>query len=556
VLLVLLTASLFMQPPTESSRASAPVGRTDSASNPAPGTATPSQPASASANPTQIENQRAGSVDWEITQPAIDREIEGYASRTSVDAGETIDLFVNTAAPRYTIDVFRMGWYSGLGARRLAGPIERTGTAQAMPAPDPSTGLVECHWRDPYALRTRDANGAWPSGVYLARLTAAAPAAEARKQAFIVFVVRDDRRASAIVFQSSVTTYAAYNNWGGRSLYGFNSGGAPARKVSFDRPYAMKPYGARLDGAGDFLRRWEYNAVRFLERDGYDVSYITDVDTHERGGALLHHRIFLVAGDDAYWSRAMREHVEAARDHGVHLAFLGAGACFWQIRFEANSSGDADRTIVAYKEAAGALDPLALDRDPAQHRLITGRWRDRPVSRPEDRLIGIMYADDPVNADIVVDDAAHWVFANTGLKRGDALIGLLGNVVDAVQRATPLNVERLAHSPYPDPRMPSRIKYADMTIYRAASGAFVFATGSNQWSWGLDDYNARPTRKAQVSRAAQQMTRNVLNRMLQGRGAPVRSSALPRPSLIVIVACAIAVVVVVRAWLLGPTMQG
>jgi hypothetical protein len=106
---------------------------------------------------------------------------------------------------------------------------------QEMPAPDPSAGLVECHFRDPYALQTRDADAAWTSGVYLARLTARPSAA----QSFIVFVVRDDTRESAIAFQSSVTTFAAYNNWGGKSLYAFNSGNAPARKVSFDRPYAM-----------------------------------------------------------------------------------------------------------------------------------------------------------------------------------------------------------------------------------------------------------------------------------------------------------------------------
>ena len=118
--------------------------------------------------------------------------------------------------------------------------------------PDPVTGLVECAWRDPYRLDTRDAAGAWPTGIYLARLTATS-----QSQSFIVFVVRADARASALLFQSSVTTFAAYNNWGGKSLYGFNSGSAPARKVSFDRPYAANPYRVRLDGAGDFLRRWE-----------------------------------------------------------------------------------------------------------------------------------------------------------------------------------------------------------------------------------------------------------------------------------------------------------
>jgi hypothetical protein len=177
---------------------------------------------------------------------------------------------------------------------------------------DSITGLIECAWRDPYQLATRDQSGPWPSGVYLARLTTIE--SPAGLQTFIVFVVRDDARPSALLFQSSVTTFAAYNNWGGKSLYAFNSGGAPARKVSFDRPYALNPYGVRLDGAGDFLRRWEYNAVRFLEREGYDVSYSTDVDTHQRpvvdAAVPLGHRVFLSVGHDEYWSAAMRSHVE------------------------------------------------------------------------------------------------------------------------------------------------------------------------------------------------------------------------------------------------------
>ena len=248
-----------------------------------------------------VENQKPGTPDWELTDPALSREIEGYASKTSVNGGEPIELFVHTTGPRYTIDVFRAGWYGGDGARRVAGPIDRTGIAQDIPAPDPATGLIECAWRDPYRLDTGDGDGAWASGVYLARLTAR----PSGKQSFIVFVVRDDAREPAMVFQSSVTTFAAYNNWGGKSLYGFNSGNAPARKVSFDRPYAADPYGVRLDGAGDFLRRWEYNAVRFLEREGYDVAYVTDVDTHQRpvvDRARRGPRLLLSAGHDELWS--------------------------------------------------------------------------------------------------------------------------------------------------------------------------------------------------------------------------------------------------------------
>src|SRR5579872_34041 len=484
------------------------------------------------------ENQKPGTADWEISAPALNGEIEGYASRTSVNGGDAIDIYVSTAAKRYAIDVFRMGWYGGLGARRVAGPIVRDGFVQDKPAPDQTTGLVECRWRDPLHLETRDADGPWTTGVYLARLTAAGAGS------FVVFVVRDDGRDAPILFQSSVTTFAAYNNWGGKSLYSFNSGGSfntagpPARKVSFDRPYAVNPYGVRLDGASDFLRRWEYNAVRFLEREGYDVAYATDVDTHEQPSLLLSRHAFLSVGHDEYWSWEMRQHVEAARNRGVHLAFLGADVSFWQIRFEPNARGDADRTVVSYKEVAGAEDPLAIDGDPRNDRRVTGRWRERPTSRPEDRLVGVMYVADPVDGDMVVDDAGHWAFAGTGARKGDHLAGLLGYEVDALSADPPPGIQRLAHSPYTVPGT-SRTKYSDATIYTAPSGALVFATGSMQWSWGLDGYNAPVWHPDRTGTIAQQVTRNVLSRMLAARGVP--QPPPPRgPSWIVIIASAIA----------------
>jgi hypothetical protein len=462
-------------------------------------------------NPTVVENERPGSPDWEITTPALAGEIEGYASKTSVNRGESIALFVSTVDARYTLDVFRMGWYGGAGARRVAGPLSRPGIRQPIPSPDASTGLLECDWREPYRLTTADDHGPWPSGVYLARLTASASGA----QAYIVFVVRDDDRPAPVVFQSSVTTYAAYNNWGGRSLYAFNSAGAPARKVSLDRPYAMNPYGVPLDGAGDFLRRWEYNTVRWLEREGYDVGYLTDVDTHERGEAVRRHRVFLSVGHDEYWSWAMREHVEAARDRGVALVFLGANTSFWQIRFEPSHRGEPDRTIVAYKGAAATEDPYAASPDPPTARLATGRWREPPTSRPEADLVGVQYIADPVDGDMIVADATNWTFEGTGLSNGDALPGLLGYEVDAVSDASPPGLHVLAHSPFG--RGAAEPGHSDMVIYQASSGALVFATGSMYWSWGLDDYNAPRLHSRRVSAAAQQVTRNVLARMLTAR---------------------------------------
>ena len=309
------------------------------------------------------ENRLAGSADWEISRPALHREIEGYASRTSVNRGDTIDLFVSSADPHYTVDLFRMGWYGGAGARRVAQPIERDGFIQTMPVPDASTGLIECRWRDPYTVRTADAYGAWTTGVYLARLTARPSGV----QSFIVFVVRDDESTAPLLFQSSVTTFAAYNNWGGQSLYAFNSGNTPARIVSFDRPYAGNPYGVRLDGAGDFLRRWEYNAVRFLEREGYEIAYSTDVDTHERAGSLLRHAVFLSVGHDEVLvsgdaHAAWRPRATAGCISRFSARTRATGRCVSSRMRQALPTAASSRT----RRAPGDRDPLAIDGDPSE----------------------------------------------------------------------------------------------------------------------------------------------------------------------------------------------
>lgn len=479
--------------------------------------------ASIPGNPTHTENAKIGTTGWQLSNPATNHEIEGYASLTSVNRGQQIQLFVNTVAPTYTIEVFRMGWYNGRGARRLTNPVSQVGRVQPIPTPNSTTGLIECNWTNPYVLAipyNASDPTEWASGVYLAKLTAGGSG----KQSYIIFVVRDDARASDYLFQSSVTTFQAYNNWGGKSLYAHNSTNSlPAVKVSFNRPYALNVYDLAAGsgvGAGEFLTNvqpsdqtepagWEYNMVRFLEREGYDVTYATNVDTHTDPDLLLPHRGFLSVGHDEYWSWQMRKNVETYRDRGVSLGFFSANTCYWQIRFEASKiSGAPNRTIVAYKEKF-YNDPYYTDSISSNNYLVTTEFRNSPVNRPEDALIGVMYLTNPAHGNIVIDDAAHWVCAGTGSKTGNALPGLLGYEVDALQGNAPMGTARVGHSIYTT--IPQgHTRYSDMTLYTAASGAKVFATGSIQWSWGLDDYNVPRLRSSVLNSAAQQMTRNVL----------------------------------------------
>lgn len=472
-------------------------------------------------NPIVAENVRPGTRDWLLERPANAREIEGYASATSVNRGESIGLYVNTAATSYLLEVFRMGWYQGLGARRVAGPISLPGRRQPMPGRDDETGLVDCAWVEPFELATQNPTDPddWPTGVYLVRLTAAGSGA----QSYIFFVLRDDAHAHDLQVQLSVTTYQAYNSWGGKSLYHWGSAGARAAKVSFNRPYAanaQNPAAAFGMGAGEFLANsqphpdtyrvsnagWDCNMVRWLEREGWSVAYCTNLDTHARVPRRC--KAWLSIGHDEYWSWSMREHVEAARDTGIHLGFFSANSAYWQVRFEPSAaSGTADRIMVCHKKAKS--DPMCLAADAS---VATDKWRSRAVGRPEEQFIGVMYAGDPVDGDIIVTAPDHWVFAGTGLARGDSLRGLLGYEVDATHGHGPANLEVLAVSPWTALTDSSRRGVAHMAVHRATSGALVFAAGTIQWAWGLDDFNVPVLRSSRLSPAAQQVTRNILRR--------------------------------------------
>src|ERR1700688_4097832 len=468
-------------------------------------------------NAIQAENARPGTTNWQLSNPAKNQEIEGYASATSVNRGGQISFFVSTVSPSFTIAIYRLGWYGGLGGRQEMAPVQLPGVDQPMPSPDPDFFMVECNWTSSFTLTTSNPSDPtdWASGVYVAKIKASSG-----KDQYIIFVLLDDSSSSSLVYQQSVNTFQAYNGWGGTSLYSSNP---RAVKVSFNRPYD--------DGWGTGLfLSYEFDMVAFLESEGYDVTYTTDVDTHERGNLLTNHRGFLSVGHNEYWSKEMRDRVTAARDAGVGLGFFAANECYWQIRYETSPiTGVPDRTIVAYKETANQADPDASN--PATYDLVTTRWRDNHVTlpgQPEDSLIGIMYlAEEPATGDVVVENTANtatsWVFANTGLNDGDHLPGILGYEVDALtdDSSTPANIFQIAHSPFV---LNGRTFAGDSSVYQAPSGAWVFAGGSIQWDWGLNNISPWGPTSSQVNAGTQQITRNVLNAFINSE------SSTPSPS--------------------------
>ncbi len=472
-------------------------------------------------NSIYLENQKPGSTQWyspelknivnsvgspnknddapsdrgspKVGNAWTDTSIRGYASATSINHGESINFYVGTTLPSYNIEIYRMGWYGGAGSTLVQTISNIPGQNQPIPAADPTTGLLQLNWNVSYTLQT---DTSWTTGVYLARLRVTDGTVQ-----FIPFVIRDDSSTADILYVLPVATYEAYNNWGGQSLYEFNSiNSKRAYQVSFDRPYS-----GDTSGTGDFFTG-DYNMIRFLEKNSYNMAYASSVDLQTNPNLMASHKVFLSNYHDEYWSMTMHTNLQNALGQGKSAAFFDADSIYWQIRFDKSSSGVANRVITCYKDVA--LDPMS-QTNPS---LTTTLWRNSPVNMPENALLGEMYDSQfswGKTFPWVVTNANHWIYNGTGLNNGDSISGVVGYEYDRIWNngLTPVGLVTLSSSPVTD--IYGNNGTANGTIYTASPGnGLVFDAGTMYWEWKLDD-NTLNAHGADPR--IQQMTINVLN---------------------------------------------
>jgi hypothetical protein len=456
------------------------------------------------------ENARPGTTDWLLTQVepvAVNvrddryqrqRSIEGYVSHASIRAGETLKGFVSTnpAAP-YRVDVYRMGWYGGKGGRLMA----RLGVLEGVTQPEPAEGakqLMEARWSSSFELVIP---ADWLSGVYLGKLTNE----RSGDQSYVIWVVRDDRKAD-LMFQVSDLTWQAYNRWPAwRSLYDWKQERwrtTPGAKVSFDRPYTfyynMLPatLSTLSNGSGEFLL-WEFPLAFWLEHNGYDVTYVSNVDTHRDADGLLRVKGFLSVGHDEYWTRTMVDNVARARDRGVSLGFLSGNSVDGEIVLEPSTSGQPLR-------AFGRFEGRGDDDDMADEQQLMGS---------SSYGVGL--------GDWVVTSPDHWLFAGTGMKAGDRVPGLVGweyhgpplkddPTLVVVATGKVLSMSGVEQKP----------EFAAVA-YDGPKGNVIFNAGTCWWSMVLSSPPgfANPPGKdfTRDDPRVQKITKNLLARMIGGK---------------------------------------
>ena len=449
-------------------------------------------------NPIVCENALPGTDPsvWDI-QGAGDSDIQGFSTDISVNVGGTISFKIDTNARAYTIQIFRTGYYQGLGARKIADVTPSAALPQSQPpcVTDATTQLYDCGNWGVSASWTVPTDAV--SGVYIAKLTRTDNGDDSQ----ITFVVRNDASHSAVLLQTSDPTWEAYNTYGGADFY---QGADPGRayKISYNRPVVT-----RGDNSGrDFYFSSEYPAVRFLEKNGYDVSYFSGVDTDRYGSELLNHKVFLSVGHDEYWSAGQRNSVQAAINAGVNAQFLSGNEMYWHTRYEPSVAGTPTnyRTLVSYKEtwSNAKIDPTAE---------WTGTWRDPRFASPangagipENGVTGTAYMSNFSDLAVTVTAAQ----GKTRLWRNTSLTSLAAGTTAALAPHTigyesdedrdngfrPAGLIDLSTTVGAVPQylqdfgsvVAAGTTTHHVTLYRAPSGALVFGAGTIQWTWGLD----------------------------------------------------------------------
>jgi hypothetical protein len=471
-------------------------------------------PPAADRQPTLIrkENERPGTRSWLLERPRIDPAvkyrcpwIEGYCSRASVRAGESISFHVSTEPPApFTIDLYRMGWYGGAGARHL----RTLGPFPGRKQDDPAVGarrLRECRW-EPCASLAIPPD--WPSGIYLGKLSAGGEG----PQSYLIFIVRDDRPAD-FIFQCSDTTWQAYNRWPSHfSLYDDGQKvwyWGPDVEVSFDRPYGK--YCQILDaplstGSGEWFL-WEFPLAHWMESRGDDVTYISNIDTHADPAGLKRARGFLSVGHDEYYTREIFQNLKQAIAHGLNVAFLSGNTCCGLIDLRPATDGRPHR-VMTRLDRFGPRDPRETRDFPEMERF--------PWSAPnENTLIGAR-STMPVTggADWICLQPDHWLFQGTNMKKGEGIPGLVG----WEWHGDPAPLPGLLVVAGGTTRSPRGEGAYTATLYPGPRGNFVFNASSCWWADGVSEPPGyvRPavyTTPRGPDPRAQRITANVLARM-------------------------------------------
>ncbi len=405
----------------------------------------------------------------------------GYLNSLSIKTGQTLEFHISTSSSTYRIHISKLGTNAG---HVYTSPIIQGGV-QAVPSNAYSNG---CNWPVSFSLTIPNN---WEPGVYSATFPVTSG------YGTIVFTVRSQIAGnySNVLVVISNNTMQAYNNFGGKSLYDFNSSNSKkAEKVSFMRPYTE---GAQYD-----YYQWADELLNWMDSKNIQPEVAADYDLEKNPELLSNYDVVMFVGHDEYWSLGERNQVQNFVDNGGRLMILSGNTCWWQVRFENNFN-----TMVCYKDASA--DPLTG----VNNSQVTVNWYNSPVNDPENRLTGVSFKEGGyVNSGKIFPQSdgyggytayntQSWIYKGTGLKDGDVfgqsspIVGyetdgndfLWKNGLPYVTGSnnTPTNFQIFGLSPAAE-HDGFINTHAVMGIYFKSNGGAVFTASTTDWAHGLN----------------------------------------------------------------------
>ncbi len=433
----------------------------------------------------------------------------GYSDKLSVFNGESIKFYVSTSSANYQIKIYKLGENAG---PVFTSPI-LSGGIQPIPADGYKNGF---NWNKSFEMVIPNN---WKPGVYRATFPASKNFFENTDE--IIFAVKNPNAGSysKIAVILTVSNWNAYNNFGGKSLYNYNSTNSKkADKVSFDRPFN---YSSLTD-----FHNWTEKLINWLVTENLKAEFITNLDLYQDSSLLANYEVVIDVGHDEYVTLQERNQLQSFVNNGGRLMILGGNTYWWQVRLEDNG-----RTLVNYKDPY--RDPLLGIND----KVVTTRWFDYPLYNPETKLTGVTFREGGIvnyedgtlpksqgYGDFAVYNSHYWVYKGTGLKDGDEFgydASIVGVEVDGNDFTwqngiptvtgndeTPANFRILGLSPAAN-KEDYQNGHAVMGMYFIPNGGAVFTASTLNWAKGLpSDVNV------------QKITHNILTQFLKNTYPP------------------------------------
>lgn len=432
------------------------------------------------------ENLKAGikmnMKSWNKFDIASPRGSVLWLDKTSVGCGQSVGIHASShltsEAPngKRTFEALRIGWYGGSGARLVWHSKAFKLEMQKIPIVKNAERMVETDWK---TTTTFKVGNDWVPGFYLIASVSPRGAIES----VAPLIVRAPLASSKLVLVHSTLTWAAYNTFGGRSLYLGPGGSIVARRLERSRVVSMdRP----IEGSGALhLDRDGITLVQYLEKAGLNTDQISDVDLHQWPSITKHYNGVVFSGHAEYFTRRMFDSITADRNLGINLAFLGANNAYWQTRLDPSPTGEFRRVIVYRKTTE---DPITSNR------AVTVEFQDPHVNTPPNLLTGTLTSGVHVYGNLRAVDIPPWlkIPANSTIDgiSGDTEIN--GTVKGAAQ---PPNVHVLftGKLDFRD-NLPSteeevskfeKIPIEQTVWFSTPSGAAVFSASITTWTCNL-----------------------------------------------------------------------